>query len=172
MVCLCSYGLPMASILVWSSARRRRSCSSPWRGRRSPEAAPGAQLRPGAPRHASRRAPGEGAAWPRTTRQRRRRRRQRQELRRLRGPGQAPATSPGGGGGGGRGRRGQRGWDWNSRRADPTSLADSCPQAASATTRRRRGRQTGRGRDRLTCVGNQTRNTSESRAWILKCGKH
>lgn len=70
------------------------------------------------------------------------------------------------------GRRGQRGWDWNSRRADPTSLADSCPQAASATTRRRRGRQTGRGRDRLTCVGNQTRNTSESRAWILKCGKH
>ena len=90
MVCLCSYGLPMASILVWSSARRRRSCSSPWRGRRSPEAAPGAQLRPGAPRHASRRAPGEGAAWPRTTRQRRRRRRQRQELRRLRGPGQAP----------------------------------------------------------------------------------
>lgn len=103
MVCLCSYGLPMASILVWSSARRRRSCSSPWRGRRSPEAAPGAQLRPGAPRHASRRAPGEGAAWPRTTRQRRRRRRQRQELRRLRGPGQAPATSPGGGSGGGGG---------------------------------------------------------------------
>lgn len=40
---------------------RRRSCSSPWRGRRSPEAAPGAQLRPGAPRHASRRAPWEGA---------------------------------------------------------------------------------------------------------------
>lgn len=86
-----------------SPARRRRSCSSPWRGRRSPEAAPGAQLRPGAPRHASRRAPGEGAAWPRTTRQRRRRRRQRQELRRLRGPGQAPATSPGGGSGGGGG---------------------------------------------------------------------
>lgn len=51
--------------------RRRRSCSSPWRGRRSPEAAPGAQLRPGAPRHASRRAPGEGAAWPRTARRRR-----------------------------------------------------------------------------------------------------
>lgn len=98
---------------------------------------------------------------------------------RARVPGAAPALprvpdgdGGGGGGGGGRGRRGQRGWDWNSRRADPTSLADSCPQAASATTRRRRGRQTGRGRDRLTCVGNQTRNTSESRAWILKCGKH
>lgn len=51
--------------------RRRRSCSSPWRGRRSPEAAPGAQLRPRAPRHASRQAPGEGAAWPRTARRRR-----------------------------------------------------------------------------------------------------
>jgi hypothetical protein len=63
----------------------------------SPEAAPGAQLRPGAPRHASRRAPGEGAAWPRTTWRRRRRRR---VLRRRRGSGQAPATSPGGGGGG------------------------------------------------------------------------
>lgn len=81
-----------------SPARRRRSCSSPWRGRRSPEAAPGAQLRPGSPRHASRRAPGEGAAWPRTTRRRRQRRRRRQELRRRRGSGQAPATSPGGGG--------------------------------------------------------------------------
>lgn len=86
-----------------SPARRRRSCSSPWRGRRSPEAAPGAQLRPGAPRHASRRAPGEGAAWPRTTRRRRQRRRRWQELRRRRGSGQAPATSPGGGGGGGSG---------------------------------------------------------------------
>lgn len=84
-----------------SPARRRRSCSSPWRGRRSPEAAPGAQLRPGAPRHASRRAPGEGAAWPRTTRRRRQRRRRWRELKRRRGSGQAPATSPGGGGGGG-----------------------------------------------------------------------
>lgn len=79
---------------------RRRSCSSPWRGRRSPEAAPGAQLRPGAPRHASRRAPGEGAAWPRTARRWRRLLGRRQVLRRRRDSGQAPATSPGGGGGG------------------------------------------------------------------------
>lgn len=107
-----------------SPARRRRSCSSPWRGRRSPEAAPGAQLRPGAPRHASRRAPGEGAAWPRTTRRRRQQRRRRarsQEAarfgagaghiprrwwRRLRGSGSAPAAAAapqrkGAGGGGG-----------------------------------------------------------------------
>lgn len=80
--------------------RRRRSCSSPWRGRRSPEAAPGAQLRPGAPRHASRRAPGEGAAWPHTARRRRQRLGWRRVLRRRRGSGRAPATSPGGGGGG------------------------------------------------------------------------
>ena len=82
---------------------RRRSCSSPWRGRRSPEAAPGAQLRPGAPRHASRRAPGEGAAWLRTARRRRRRRRRlgrRRVLRRRRGSGRAPTTSPSGGGSG------------------------------------------------------------------------
>lgn len=79
---------------------RRRSCSSPWRGRRSPEAVPGAQLRPGAPRHASRRAPGEGAAWPRTARRWRRLLGRRQVLRRRRDSGQAPATSPGGGGGG------------------------------------------------------------------------
>lgn len=79
--------------------RRRRSCSSPWRGRRSPEAAPGAQLRPGAPRHASRRAPGEGAAWL-CTAWRRRQHGRLWALRRRRGSGRAPATSPGGGGGG------------------------------------------------------------------------